>query len=155
MLYIWLKYLHILSSTVLFGTGIGTASVMLYAYYQEDIKVKAAIYRYVVLVDWFFTGISGIVQPLTGFILVYLAGYALTSAWIMGSIIGYIITAVCWVIVAYLQVKIRNITLQAVNNHSALPQQYDFYFKYWFMLGWPAFFSLLIVFYLMTAKPTF
>lgn len=155
MLYIWLKYLHILSSTILFGTGIGTASVMMYAYYQDNLQVKASIYRYVVFVDWFFTGISGIVQPLTGFILVYLAGYALTSIWILGSIIGYLITAICWIIVAYLQVKIRNITMQAANNNIPLPQHYYFYFHYWFILGWPAFLSLLIVFYLMTAKPTF
>ena len=32
MLYLWLKFIHVLSSTILFGTGIGTACVMLYAY---------------------------------------------------------------------------------------------------------------------------
>lgn len=153
MLYLWLKYIHILSSTILFGTGIGTACVMFYGHYTQNINAMAVINNYVVKVDWLFTGTSGIIQPLTGFWMVYLVGYPLHALWLLGSIIGYIITALCWFIVVALQIKLRNMTTQAAQKNTILPPAYYRYFKWWFFLGWPAFISLLIVFYLMVVKP--
>lgn len=153
MAYLWLKFIHIISSTLLFGTGIGTACTMLYGHRTKNIQVIAATTRYVVLADWLFTATSGIVQPLTGFWLVYLAGYSLQSVWIMGSVIGYLIAAFCWFPVVYLQIKMRDFANYAQQTHSSLPPMYYRYFNYWFCLGWPAFISLIIVFYLMTNKP--
>lgn len=153
MLYLWLKYIHILSSTILFGTGIGTACVMLYGHYTQKISAMAVINDYVVKVDWLFTGISGFIQPLTGFWMVYLLGYPLNSLWLIGSILGYSFTALCWFVVVYLQVKIRDITIAAAQENTPLPPAYYRYFKWWFFLGWPAFISLLGVFYLMVMKP--
>jgi len=80
-LYLWLKLLHILSSTILFGTGIRTACNLWLAHKTQDTHIIATTARYVVLADYFR------------------------------------------------------------------------YFRYWFCLGWPAFISLIIVFYLMTNKP--
>lgn len=153
MLYFWLKFIHVLSSTILFGTGIGTACTMLYGHQTKNVKVIAATTRYVVLADWIFTGTSGFIQPLTGLWMVYLVGYPWTSLWIMGSIIGYLIAACCWFPVVYLQIKMRDFALDADQNNNPLPPIYYRYFKYWFYLGWPAFISLIIVFYLMTNKP--
>ncbi|TAL59065.1 MAG: DUF2269 domain-containing protein [Legionella sp.] len=153
MLYLWLKYIHILSSTILFGTGLGTASVMLYGHWTKNIKAMAVINQYVVFVDWIFTGTSGIVQPITGLWMVYIAGFPLTALWLWGSIVGYTITALCWFIVVYLQIKIRDITVYCAAEGKELPTQYYTYFKWWFAFGWPAFVSLLLVFYFMTMKP--
>lgn len=153
MLYLWLKFIHIISSTVLFGTGIGTACVMLYGHRTRDVRIIAGITQYVVLADWVFTGTSGLVQPITGLWMVYLAGYSFSSLWIWGSIAGYIIAAFCWFPVVYLQIKMRDFAIAADKTNSPLPPGYFTYFKYWFCLGWPAFISLIMVFYLMTNKP--
>lgn len=153
MLYLWLKYIHILSSTILFGTGIGTASIMVYAHNTKNPFVIAVISRYVVRADWIFTGTSGFVQPLTGLWMVYLIGYPLNSFWIIGSIIGYLIAAFCWFPVAFLQIKMRDLAMKAVANQTGLPTQYYRYYSIWFALGFPAFISLIFVFYLMTNKP--
>ncbi|KTD47244.1 integral membrane protein [Legionella rubrilucens] len=153
MLYFWLKYIHVLSSTVLFGTGLGTASVMLYGHCTKNVSLMAGINQYVVWVDWLFTGSSGVIQVVTGLWMVYLAGYSFTLFWIWGAIIGYTVTAICWFIVVYLQIKIKNITVEAARANQALPPAYYRHFKWWFLLGWPAFISLLIVFYLMVMKP--
>ncbi|WP_419421032.1 DUF2269 family protein [Legionella sp. D16C41] len=153
MLYLWLKYIHILSSTILFGTGIGTAAIMLYGHFKKDIAVMGAINEYVVIVDWIFTGSTMILQPLTGLAMVYLTGFPLMSFWIIGSLICYAFALLCWLIVVYLQIKIRNFTSYAARTNAPLPAAYDKYFKYWFILGWPAFISFLIIFYLMTFKP--
>lgn len=153
MLYFWLKLIHVLSSTILFGTGIGTASVMVYGHRTKNPIVIAAISKYVVFADWIFTGTSGILQPITGLGMVYLAGFSWTSFWILGSIIGYVIAASCWFPVVYLQIRMRDLALEAVKNNTDLPNEYYQYFNYWFILGWPAFLSLIGVFYLMTNKP--
>ncbi|MBI2786370.1 MAG: DUF2269 domain-containing protein [Legionella longbeachae] len=153
MLYFWLKFIHVISSTILFGTGIGTACTMLYAHQTKNTQVIAATTRYVVLADWIFTGTSGFIQPLTGLWMVYLAGFSWTSLWVMGSIIGYLIAAFCWFPVVYLQIKMRDFAAEADQNNTPLAPIYFRYFKYWFYLGWPAFISLIIVFYLMTNKP--
>jgi len=153
MLYLWLKFIHVISSTILFGTGIGTACTMLYGHYTKNTQVIAATTRYVVLADWIFTGTSGFLQPLTGLWMVYLVGYSWTSLWVLGSIIGYLIAASCWFPVVYLQIKMRDLAGEAEQNNTPLPPAYFRYFNYWFYLGWPAFISLIIVFYLMTNKP--
>lgn len=153
MLYLWLKFIHIVSSTVLFGTGMGTACTMFYSHRTRDTKIIAATTRYVVLADWIFTGSSGVVQPLTGFWLVYLGGYSWTSFWLLGSIVGYLIAAFCWFPVVYLQIKMRDFANIAEQQNTPLPSIYFRYFNYWFCLGWPAFISLMGVFYLMTNKP--
>lgn len=150
--YLWLKFIHIISSTILFGTGIGTACIMLYGHLTKNVQVIAATTRYVVLADWIFTGTSGLIQPITGFGMVYLVGYPWNSLWIIGSILGYIIAACCWFPVVYLQIKIRDFAKKAEATNTPLPPVYFRYFKYWFYLGWPAFISLIIVFYLMTSK---
>lgn len=153
MLYLWLKFIHVLSSTVLFGTGIGTACTMLYGHHTKNTQVIVATTRYVVLADWIFTGTSGLIQPITGLWMVHLVGYSWTSLWVIGSIIGYLIAACCWFPVVYLQIKMRDAALIADQRNTPLPPIYFRYFKYWFYLGWPAFISLILVFYLMTNKP--
>jgi len=153
MPYLWIKFIHILSSTVLFGTGIGTACVMYYGHQTRDTHVIAAIARYVVVADWAFTAPSAVIQLATGLLMVHMAGYSFTALWILGSIAGYVIAAFCWFPVVHLQIKMRDFAMKADLTGAKLPSQYYYYFKYWFYLGWPAFISLVIVFYLMTNKP--
>jgi len=47
----------------------------------------------------------------------------------------------------------RDMAQQAVREQRELPPQYFRYLKVWTALGVPAFFALVIVFYLMVAKP--
>lgn len=153
MFYFWLKLTHILSSTILFGTGLGTACIFLFAHHSRETAVIAATTRYVVLADWIFTGTSGFIQPITGLWMVYIAGFPLSGFWLWGALTGYTIAALCWFPVVYLQIKMRDLAARALESNTALTPQYFRYFNYWFYLGWPAFLSLMIVFYLMTFKP--
>jgi len=153
MLYLYVKLVHVISSTILFGTGLGTACNLFFANRTRNVYLIAKTARYVVIVDWVFTGTSGLIQPLTGFWMVHLNSYPLTTFWVMGSIIGYLIAAFCWFPVVYLQIKMRDFAEEALQNKVPLPARYHQYFRYWCWLGWPAFISLLIVFYLMTNKP--
>ena len=65
--YITVKWLHILSSTVLFGTGIGTAYFMIRAVATRNPDIIAAVSQHVITADWIFTATTIVIQPLTGF----------------------------------------------------------------------------------------
>jgi uncharacterized membrane protein len=83
--YVTVKWLHVLSSTLLFGTGIGTAFYMFFASLSRDPRVVFTVAKYVVIADWLFTATSAVFQPVSGCYLAALAGYPLVSRWIVWS----------------------------------------------------------------------
>ena len=151
--YLVVKWLHILSSTFLFGTGIGSAFYMLTASLTRDARAVAAVARYVVLADWLFTLPAIVLQPLTGFYMAHLAGYPLSSRWMIWSVILYLLAGACWLPVVWIQIRMHRLACAAAYANTALPERYWSYLKVWVLLGIPAFFSLVIVFYLMVARP--
>lgn len=153
MIYEWLKIIHVISSAILFGTGMGTAFYMLYVNYQNNLELIANATRQVVIADWLFTGSSGVIQAITGLAMVYLKGYAITSLWIIGSIFGYLIALICWLPVVWLQIKCRDLAYQALTTSTQLSSLYYRYFKIWLLLGIPAFIALVGVFFLMANRP--
>lgn len=153
MLYDWIKIIHIVSASVLFGTGLGTAFYMFYVNQQQNITLIAKATGAVVLADWLFTATSGVVQALTGFILIYLKGYSLLSLWVWGSILGYAVAGICWLPVVWLQMRCRDLAYEAIRHKTNLSSAYYRYFRIWMLLGIPAFIALIGVFYLMTNRP--
>ena len=109
--------------------------------------------RLVVIADWVFTATTIIFQPLSGFYLVHLAGFPLTSRWIVWTMVLYVVAGACWIPVVFLQMRMRRLAQAAAAAGSALPAAYDRLLRWWVALGIPAFVSLVIVFYLMVAKP--
>jgi uncharacterized membrane protein len=151
-LYDWLKIIHVISASLLFGTGLSTAAYLWLSTRTRRVSLLVDSTKYIVLADWLFTMLAGIIQPITGFAMIYVHGYSLSEFWIWGSIVGYLIAAICWLPVVKLQLNMHKIVAEAYKNHQPLPPQYDVYFKRWWFLGWPAFISLVIVFYLMTNR---
>lgn len=154
MEYLIVKWLHILSSTLLFGTGIGSAWYLLFAVVSKNIQAIAVVTRILVVADWLFTGATMIAQPLTGFYLVHLAGYPLGTPWLYWSIVLFLVALLCWLPVVWLQIRMRDLAAQAVQQATALPAQFWRCFRAWVLLGIPAFFAFLGVFYLMVVKPS-
>jgi len=148
-----LKWLHIMSATLLFGTGLGTAFHGFFGQRSGKPEVAAAVMRNVVRADWLFTATSGIIQPVTGLLLARAAGYGLGDSWLVLSYVLYGIAALCWFPVAFIQIKARDLAEAAARAGSALPSEYHRLMRIWFILGWPAFIALTAVFYLMVARP--
>ena len=151
--YIAVKWLHILSSTLLFGTGIGTAYFMICAVLTRNAVIIAAVGKSVIIADWIFTATTIVIQPITGFYLIYLANIPLTHAWVMWSTGLYILAGGCWIPVVWLQMKMHRLAVNARDDNTSLPSLFWRYFRAWITLGIPAFIALIIVFYLMVAKP--
>ena len=153
MEYIVVKWLHILSSTLLFGTGLGSAFYMFFASLTRDARVVSTVVRYVVIADWAFTTPTIILQPITGLYLIQLAGFPLASTWIVASTALYVLAGVCWLPVVWMQIRMRDMARQAAATSTELPERYWIYLRWWVALGIVAFLALVAVFYLMVAKP--
>ncbi|WP_337244224.1 DUF2269 domain-containing protein [Luteimonas sp. gir] len=149
----FVKFLHILSSTFLFGTGVGTAFYLLFASRQRDPVVVAAVARLVVIADWLFTATTIVVQPLTGLYLAHRLHIPLSTPWLYWSIVLFVIAGLCWLPVVGIQIRLRDIAQRAVASGQPLPPAYDRHLGAWAAMGVPALFSFLAIFYLMTAKP--
>ena len=153
MEYLIVKWLHIVSSTLLFGTGIGSAFYLLFTSLSRDVRAIAVVSRHVVRADWLFTATTVVFQPLSGFYLAHLAGYPLSSRWIVWSVVLYLVAGACWLPVVWLQMRMRDMAQASARDGLGLPALYWRYLRIWTALGVPAFFALIVVFYLMTAKP--
>jgi len=81
--YFLIKWVHILSSTVLFGTGAGIAFFFLRAHRKGDAEVIAAVSGDVVLADFIFTATAVVLQPITGVALAVMAGFPLSTGWLV------------------------------------------------------------------------
>ncbi len=155
MTYSIIKYLHIISAILLFGTGLGSALYKWLADKSGQIQHIAHTNRNVVMADWLITTPTVIFQPITGIWMAHTVGWSLLSPWLLISIVLYMIAGLCWLPVVYLQIRMRNMADQALIDKTPLPDIYWRYAKMWFALGIPAFLSMIIVVFLMTVKHTF
>lgn len=153
--YLIAKWLHILSSTVLFGTGMGTAFQMVWAMRTQHPATIRDVASGVVVADWIFTTPAGLVQPATGLWLIWLAGYSLTEPWLVLTYALYLLAFCCWAPVVFLQIRIRDDATRAAEDGTPLSSETLRRYRIWFALGWPAFLALIAVFWLMIAKPQF
>ena len=154
MEYLLVKWLHVLSSTVLFGTGLGSAFYMYFTNRTREVRAIAIVARRVVIADWLFTTPTAIVQPLTGFWLVHLAGMPWTTGWILWSLVLYVVAGACWLPVVWIQIRMAKMAERAVQTGEALPQRFWRYHAAWTALGWPAFIAFIAIFFLMVVKPS-
>ncbi len=145
--YLWIKLVHILSATILFGTGMGTAFFMLRAHLSKNDEAMAVTTRNVVMADWLFTTPAVVTQLVTGLWLTDKLNISFNSAWFIAVICLYLSVGVCWIPVVWIQIRIRDQIA-----HGATRDDYKKLMRAWIALGVPAFASVLILFYLMVSK---
>jgi uncharacterized membrane protein len=153
-LYSIVKIIHIVSATIVFGTGLGIAYFMLMGQRSSDFVERRFSARITVLADYIFTLPAVIVQPLSGAWLVWKAGFDWTDLWLVGTYTLYIVAGLCWVPVVCIQATMKRMldrqAIDGVFDEAAFSRL----FRWWFALGWPAFGGLVIIFALMVMKPT-
>ena len=76
-LYLLLKWLHIVSSVLMVGTGLGSAFYMFFTNRSGNVQAQAVVTKLVVRADWWFTTPTVLIQPATGLAMAYLAGSCL------------------------------------------------------------------------------
>lgn len=152
--YFALKFLHVVSATILLGTGIGIAFFLWAANRTGRAAAVAPVARIVVLADFIFTATAVVVQPITGVLLARQLGFSLHESWIALSVVLYLVTGALWVPVVFMQIKMRDLAIKAARDGRPLPPEYHRLFRRWFVFGIPAFFAVLAIFWLMISKPS-
>lgn len=153
MTYLLLKWIHILSSTLLFGTGLGIAFFFWIAHRRGDPEVIAETARTVVIADACFTAPAVIVQLASGFALMQLLGVPASVFWLRTTLLLLFVVVACWLPVLWLQLRAQRLASQAAVAGEPLPESYFRIMRWWFWLGWPAFLSVMAIFWLMVSKP--
>jgi uncharacterized membrane protein len=148
-----LKLIHILSSTLLLGTGLGSVFYLWRANQSGNISALATTIKNVVIADWVFTTPAIIIQPITGLLMADFLRIPLATPWLLRSLGLYLLIGLCWLPVVFIQIKMAKIATKAHSTQSPLPPAYYQLIRYWYALGVPAFFAMLAIFYFMVFKP--
>lgn len=151
--YLILKWVHIMSSVLLVGTGFGSAFYLYFIHRTDNPHAIAEVIRLVVRADFWFTTPAVIMQPLTGFAMLSMAGYSITQTWLLWTFALYVVAGACWLPVVWLQMQMSRIATTSVQNNVQLPALYWQYARYWEWLGYPAFVAMLVIYGLMVFKP--
>ncbi|AIY41569.1 hypothetical protein LT85_2411 [Collimonas arenae] len=151
--YLLLKWLHILSSVLLVGTGFGSAFYLYFINRTRNPVAIASVVRLVVRADLWFTTPAIFIQPLTGYAMLTLAGAPLTQDWLLWTFALYAVAGMCWLPVVWLQIQMARMAAASVKSNTPLPQQYWQFARYWEWLGYPAFIAMLAIYWLMIFKP--
>lgn len=154
-LFMW-KTAHVLSGAILFGTGLGTAFFCWFGYRSAlrsgELAPLRAILRLTVIADGWFTAPAAVFQVISGLVLMRLLGWPYVSAWSLAVWGLYGLVGTCWLPVVAIQMRLHRET-QRVASLNALPAAFHRLFRLWFALGVPAFTAVVIIVYLMVAKP--
>jgi uncharacterized membrane protein len=153
MLFLVVEYLHVLGAIVILGTGTGIAFFMLMAHRSGDAAFIARTTSVVVIADMLFTLSAVIAQPITGGLLMMLSNTSLAERWLVTSLGLYAVAGLFWVPVVFMQIEMRDLARLAMEKGAALPPRYFALFRRWFLFGIPGFGSVMIILWLMIAKP--
>lgn len=148
-----LRWAHVIGAAVLLGTGAGIAFFMVMAHRTRDPQLIAHVAGSVVVADFLFTATAVVAQPLTGVLLAQAVGWRLNEPWIVASLALYGLTGAFWLPVVWMQLRMRDLARAAAQEGQPLSQAYHRLYRAWFACGFPAFFAVLGIVWLMLAKP--
>ena len=151
--YLFVKWVHILSSTILFGTGLGSAFYLFMAHRSKDTASIAFSARHVVIADFLFTAPAVIVQFVNGMWLLHLTGFSFEDHWVAWAVTLYVFAGLCWLPVIWMQIRMRDMAKLALETASPLPDEYWLMARWWTILGSLAFPAVVAIFWLMVMKP--
>ncbi|MBR0934981.1 DUF2269 domain-containing protein [Bradyrhizobium jicamae] len=152
-LFFLVKYLHLLGAIVILGTGTGIAFFMLMAHRTGDAAFIARTAATVVIADMIFTLSAVLLQPVSGGVLMALSATGIAERWLLASLALYAVAGLFWVPVIFMQIEMRNLARMAAEKNQPLPPRYFALFRRWFLFGIPGFGSVMIILWLMIAKP--
>lgn len=148
-------FAHVVGACVLLGTGAGIAFFMLVSNRSKDPVLISHTAGIVVLADYVFTATAAVAQPITGLLLVTFGGWSISEMWIVVSIILYVVVGLFWLPVVWMQKRMQHLAITARDSHLPLPDAYHRLYRLWFLFGFPAFLSVLVIIWLMLHKPDF
>lgn len=124
-----LKFVHMITMAVMFGTWLGIALFMLFAHRSgktpvDRAPVVALTSAFVVRAElWVMAG-AVVLQPLVGFPLAIAIGSPVNAYWLEVSVAIYAAVVVIWLINLLAEMRIRRISTDAALARAPLPPSY-------------------------------
>lgn len=147
MSYHLLKLIHIISATLMIGTGLGSAFYLYVTYKRSSVSTVKDVLKFVILSDKIFTAPSVVVQVVTGILLSNIMQLTFTRwFWIVISV-SFIIL-ILWLRAAFIQVKLNKI----LEEENQLTDRFHKLMDIWFYLGIPSFLGSIFLYYMMVYK---
>ncbi|MGN8273730.1 DUF2269 family protein [Pseudomonas sp. SMN5] len=154
MLYLGLKYLHVIAAIFLFGFGMGSYLYLIAASRTRNPQVIAHVARMVVRYDTWITTPAGFIQIITGYLLLQLSGLALTTAWVMTALIIFFCVGLLWLPVLVLQKHLHRLASMAAEAETELDERYLAVYRRWFWMGICGFSGMFVIVMIMVTKMT-
>lgn len=148
-----LRWLHVVGASVILGTGSGIAFFLVMAHRTKNAAFIAQTANVVIVADWLFTASAVVLQPITGFLLAEQLGRSMQEGWLLASLVLYLVAGTFWLPVVWIQYRLRDLAAEAARTRAPLPRRYFTLYRVWFAFGFPGFGSVLVIFWLMLAKP--
>jgi uncharacterized membrane protein len=154
MLYLALKYLHVIAAIFLFGFGMGSYLYLIAASRTRNPQIIAHVCAMVVRFDTWITTPAGFLQVGTGYLLIRLSGLPLTSPWLLTSLVIFLCVGALWLPVLVLQKRLHALALSAAEQGLLLDDRYHRVYQKWFWMGICGFLGMFVVVLMMVTKLT-
>ena len=148
MSYQLIKLIHIISATLMIGTGLGSAFYLYFIYKRKSIVALKEVLPLVIKADLLFTTPSVIIQLITGYYLSVILGLTWTNWFYITLSVSFIIL-ILWIRAAAIQYKL----LRILNEYNQTTNEFHRLMNIWFYLGIPSFLGSIFIYYLMVYKP--
>jgi uncharacterized membrane protein len=147
-----LKWLHVLSATLLVGGGFGSAFHLLVASVRRRPDEAAAAAHGILRFDGIVGGPAFVFQLAGGFGLLPRLGLSPSADWVALSLTLYAAVLVVWIPVIALEFRMRRLAREAESARVRLPGAYWRSLACWMTLGAVGFAMFACVFWLMLFK---
>jgi uncharacterized membrane protein len=149
-----IKFVHVLAAAAMLGTWLGVALFMLLAHRSGNTSVVAVTSRFAVSVEKIVMIAAFALLPISGFPLAWSVGVSQADQfWIGLSLVLYVVVVAAWLAALRIEIRIRNMTQQAVLDGELLKDAYRRLFRLYTALVWPILAGMVILVLLMVWQP--
>jgi uncharacterized membrane protein len=152
-----LKFLHMVTMAVMFGTWLGIALFMLFAHRMGHASVVALISAFVVRAQTWVMAVVVILQPLIGVPLSLAIGSSMSAYWLEVSVAIYAAVVLVWMGGLLVEMRIRRLSVRLSKDPAAtktpLPPSYRRLFWVWSVLTVVGLGGMIAIMALMVWQP--
>lgn len=154
MLYLCLKYLHVIAAIFLFGFGMGSFLYLIAASRTANPQVITHVARMVVRFDTWITTPAGFAQIITGYLLLRVSGLPMSTEWVLISLIIFFSVGSLWLPVLVLQKRLYVMASNAQVAGGELDEDFHSVYRKWFWMGVVGFVGMFVIVLMMVTKLT-
>src|SRR5580700_3416911 len=129
-----LKFVHMVTMAVMFGTWLGISLFMLFAHRMGHTSVVALISVFVVRAELSVMAVAVLLQPLIGVPLALAVGSSMSAYWLEVSVAIYAAVVLVWMGGLLIEMRIRRLSRDAAVAKVPLPPSYRRLFWVWSVL---------------------